>query len=91
VTKQRAGHPGFDSRQERPEGLTQPPVELVFPREKAAGREANHSLPYSFEIKNEWSYIFTPPYVCMPWCLVKALGTILPSPYLVSNPGPFKY
>jgi hypothetical protein len=28
---------------------------------KQPGREADHSPPYSPEVKNTWSYIFTPP------------------------------
>jgi hypothetical protein len=32
---------------------------------KRPGREANHSHPYSAEVKTEWSYISTPPYIFM--------------------------
>jgi hypothetical protein len=32
-----------------------------FPWGKVAGREADHSLPSSAEVKNAWSYAFTPP------------------------------
>jgi hypothetical protein len=32
-----------------------------FPRDKAAGREFDHSPPSSAEAKNEWSYAATPP------------------------------
>jgi hypothetical protein len=28
-------------------------------------------------VKNEWSYIYTPQYVFMAWCLVKAQGHII--------------
>jgi hypothetical protein len=35
------------------------------------GREADHSLPSSAEVKNAWSYTFTPSYVFMAWCFVK--------------------
>jgi hypothetical protein len=38
---------------------------------KRPGREADHSLPSSAEIKNAWSYISTLPYIHMAWCLVK--------------------
>jgi hypothetical protein len=44
-------------------GLTQPPVERVFPRGvKRPWREADHSPPSSAEVKNEWSYTPTAPY-----------------------------
>jgi hypothetical protein len=43
----------------------------VFPRDKAAGREADHSPPSSAEVKNAWSYPSTPQYVFTAWCLVK--------------------
>jgi hypothetical protein len=32
-----------------------------FPGCKAAGREADHSLPSSAEVKNAWNYNSTPP------------------------------
>jgi hypothetical protein len=35
---------------------------------KRPGREAVHSSPSSAEVKNAWSYIFTPQYVFMAWC-----------------------
>jgi hypothetical protein len=35
------------------------------------GGKADHSPPSSAEVKNEWSYISTPQYVFMAWCLVK--------------------
>jgi len=38
---------------------------------KLPGREADHSSPSSAEVKNTWSYTFTPQYVFMVWCLVK--------------------
>jgi hypothetical protein len=38
---------------------------------KRPGREADHSPPSSAEVKNVWSYISTPQYVLMAWCLVK--------------------
>jgi hypothetical protein len=43
----------------------------LYPGVKQVGREADHSLPYSVEVKNEWGYTFTHPYVFMAWCLVK--------------------
>jgi hypothetical protein len=47
---------------------------------KQLGREADLSPPFSAEIKNVWSYISTPPYVCMVCGLIKQQG-LLPSPY----------
>jgi hypothetical protein len=38
---------------------------------KRPGREADHSPPPSAEVKNAWSYISTPQYAFMAWCLVK--------------------
>jgi hypothetical protein len=37
----------------------------LFPRGlKRSGREVNHSHPSSAEVKNEWSYTYTPP-ICL--------------------------
>jgi hypothetical protein len=41
---------------------------------KEPQRKAHHSLPSSAEIKNAWSYVSTPPYVFMAWCLIKHRG-----------------
>jgi len=41
---------------------------LKFDIRKVAGREANHSLPSSAEIKNAWRYTSTPQYVILAWC-----------------------
>jgi hypothetical protein len=38
---------------------------------KRPGREADHSLPSSAEVKNAWSCTSTRQYVFMAWCLVK--------------------
>jgi hypothetical protein len=38
---------------------------------KRSGREANHSSPYSDEVKNEWSCTSTTPYVFLAWCVFK--------------------
>jgi hypothetical protein len=43
---------------------TQPAVHWV-PGIKRPGREAEHSPPFSANVKNAWSYISTPPYVYM--------------------------
>jgi hypothetical protein len=41
-----------------------PPIqcasELLFPRVKQPGRETDHSFPSSAEVKNIWTYTFTP-------------------------------
>jgi hypothetical protein len=56
-------------------GPTQPPIQWV-PEAlslgvKRPGREADHSPPYSAEVKNAWSYTSTPQYVFIAWCLVQ--------------------
>jgi hypothetical protein len=76
VSRPPAGQPEFDSRQEtgivflatesRPAlGSTQTPIKWVpgalSLRVKLPGREANHSLPSSAEVKNMWSYDSTYP------------------------------
>jgi hypothetical protein len=55
---------------------TQPPIQRV-PGVKRPGREADHSRPSSAEVKNEWSYIYTPQHVFMPRCLVKPSDTFI--------------
>jgi hypothetical protein len=56
-------------------GPTQPPIHWVSGalslRIKWTGSEAYHSPPSSAKIKNVWSYISTPQYAIMAWCLVK--------------------
>jgi hypothetical protein len=37
---------------------------------KRPASEADHSSPSTAEVKNAWSYISTPKYVFMVWCLV---------------------
>jgi hypothetical protein len=34
-------------------------------------REVDHSSPSNAEVKNAWSYTFTPPYVFTACCLIK--------------------
>jgi hypothetical protein len=46
-----------------------------LPSFKAAGRDADHSLPSSTEVKNAWSYTSTPPYVT-PLVLRKGEGRV---------------
>jgi len=43
----------------------------LSPGVKRPGHEANNSPSPSAEVKNAWSYAFTPPYVFMVCCLVK--------------------
>jgi hypothetical protein len=56
-------------------GPSEPPIQwipgalsLVVKRPE---READHSPPSSAEVENAWSYISTPQYVFIAWCLVK--------------------
>jgi hypothetical protein len=50
-----------------------------YPRVKRSGREADHSPPFSSEVKNEWSYTSTSQYAFMAWWSIKkSTGTILP-------------
>jgi hypothetical protein len=54
---------------------TQPAVSgywELFPAGKVVRRAADHSSPSSAEVKNEWSYISTPLYICM-LCTHRAL------------------
>jgi hypothetical protein len=41
------------------------------PEVKRPGREADHSLPSTAEVRNAWSYNSSPPYVFMAWNSVK--------------------
>jgi hypothetical protein len=43
---------------------------------KRLGREADHSPPFSAEVKNACSCTSTPQYALMAWCLVKAQGQL---------------
>jgi hypothetical protein len=56
-------------------GSTQPPFQWVPEAlslgEKQPGRETDHLLPSSAEVKKAWSYTSTPQYVFVAWCLVK--------------------
>jgi hypothetical protein len=45
-------------------GPTQPPIQWVL-EVKRPGREADHSPPFSAEVKNTWIYTSTPSYVFM--------------------------
>jgi hypothetical protein len=41
----------------------------LSPELKRPGREADHTFS-SAQVKKTWTYISTPPYVFMAWCLV---------------------
>jgi len=41
---------------------------------KRPRREDDHAPPSSREFKNAWSYTYTPQYVFVAWCSVKAQG-----------------
>jgi hypothetical protein len=91
VTKLGAGRPDFDSFRGRGFsfanasravlGPIQPPIQWVpgalSPRVKQVGREGDHSLPSSVEVKNAWSYTSTPPYVFMALYLAKKRGNFI--------------
>jgi hypothetical protein len=77
----RTGRPGFDSRQRWGMFLfataskpARGPVSYPMGTRRVMrpGREADHSSPTSSEVKNVWSYTFTPSNVFMAWCLVKS-------------------
>jgi hypothetical protein len=60
-------------------GPTQPPIhwvpEVLSLRLKRPGREADHLLPSSAEVRNTWSCTSTPKYAFKTWCSVKNKGT----------------
>jgi hypothetical protein len=72
---QRLGIFLFTTASRTAQGPTQPPIQWVpgalFLEVKQPGCEADHSPPFSAEVKNTWSYTSTPQYVFMAWCLVK--------------------
>jgi hypothetical protein len=73
VTRLRDGRPWFDSRQVQGFflfGIASRPS-LAPTGVKGPGRDADHSLPSRAEIKNAWSYTFTPQYVFILRCLIK--------------------
>jgi hypothetical protein len=55
-------------------GSTQPPIQWVpvtlSPGVKRPGREADHSLPTSAEVKKIWIYTSIPPYAFMAKCFI---------------------
>jgi hypothetical protein len=70
-------------------GPTQPPNQWVpgasSLRLKRPVCEADHSLPYSAELKNAWSYTSTPQYVFMAWCLVKHRDNFTSTIYIYTH------
>jgi hypothetical protein len=67
-------------------GPAQPPIQWVpgalSVEVKRPGCVADHSPPSSAEVKNEWSYNFTPQYAFIAWCSIKkSKGTALLLPF----------
>jgi hypothetical protein len=94
------GQPGFDSRREPDMFLlataSRSALWSIDPIQWVPRREAHHSRPYSAEVKNKWSYISSPRYIFMVWCLIKqhtsswrgtrlSARTTLPVPYLTKE------
>jgi len=44
---------------------------LFTPVVKRLKHKTEHSLPYSADVKNVWSFTTAPQYVFMSWCLIK--------------------
>jgi hypothetical protein len=67
-------------------GPTQPPIQWVLGALSSGvqrpGREADHSLPSSAEVKNAWSYTSTPPLRLHGVVLNKSIGKTIPLPLL---------
>jgi len=53
-------------------GPTQPPIQklpgALSLGAKRPGREADHSPPYSAEVKTAWNYTSIPQYAFRAWC-----------------------
>jgi hypothetical protein len=66
---------GIFSSPERSNRLWGPPTLLPIkwvksdpsPKVKKPGREADHSLPFSIQVKSRWSYTSTPPHTFMAY------------------------
>jgi len=86
VNKLQAGGPGFNSRwwvgiscpRHRDKtcfgahsAFYEKGTEDSFPWGTTAGLETDRSPPSSTEVKNSWIYTSTPPYVFMPWYIIK--------------------
>jgi hypothetical protein len=71
----------FHHRVQNGSGVPQPAIQwlpwALSLGVKWPGREADHLPPASAEIKNTWSYISTPQYVFMAWCLVKNMDNFI--------------
>lgn len=50
----------------------------LSPMVKRAGLEADHWLPFSGEVKNEWSCTSSLLYVYTSWCFIKLKATAFP-------------
>jgi hypothetical protein len=98
VTRLRIGRSQFDSREGRRFLFSSPPLRsgshpapyprstrALSPGTKRPGRESYHSPPSSVEVKNTWSYTFTPPHVFMAWCLVKHMDKLTCIPFLTQK------
>jgi hypothetical protein len=63
---------------QRPDRHLPPHIQWVsgnlYPGLKRPGREADHSPPTSAEIKITWSYVSTPPYIFMAYCLITGIN-----------------
>jgi hypothetical protein len=68
------------SSPQTPDRLWGPPSLLynhyrrLFLRVKRSRRQADHSSIFSTDVKRDWSYTSTPPYVFMKWSLIKHRG-----------------
>jgi hypothetical protein len=56
---------------------SQPPVLVGSVELKWSGHEINHDSPSDTNVKNAWSYTFTPPSVCKEWSLIELSRTLL--------------
>jgi hypothetical protein len=79
-----AGNFSLHHRVQTGSGAHPPPIQWVSGalslEVKRSGRKADHSLPSSAEVKNAWSYTFTPPIHLHGMALgqKKRTGTTLP-------------
>jgi hypothetical protein len=45
-------------------------IEVAEDGIKRPGREADHSPPSRFEVKNTWNFASTPQFFFIAWCLI---------------------